>query len=149
MQTTCGITSLAPDKAEWLPALERAHCTIEDRHHCVRAVTFDEDRSQVRSTSLRLCCATRPSACPAWPESTAWPWATSLLAQRPTGIAHHRAELCLTPRGRRANRAPIIRSRKSLVQALLWEFGLRQAAVTGGVPPLEFHATHPAVDAST
>ena len=49
-ETTSGVTSLAPAQASpaRLLALVRAHCTIENRLHWVRDVTFDEDRSQVR-----------------------------------------------------------------------------------------------------
>jgi predicted transposase YbfD/YdcC len=46
-----GITSLSKDKADAkrLLALNRGHWSIENRLHWVRDVTFDEDRSQVRS----------------------------------------------------------------------------------------------------
>jgi len=45
------ITSLTPMKADLkrLLALNRGHWTIENRLHWVRDVTFDEDRSQVRT----------------------------------------------------------------------------------------------------
>jgi predicted transposase YbfD/YdcC len=46
-----GITSLCPEKAD--PArvlkLNRGHWGIENRLHWVRDVTFDEDRSQIRT----------------------------------------------------------------------------------------------------
>jgi len=46
-----GITSLPPEKADAkrLLALNRGHWTIENRLHWVRDVTFDEDRSQIRT----------------------------------------------------------------------------------------------------
>ena len=49
-----GGTSLTPEHADavrWL-ALVRGHWQMEDRSHWVRAVTFDEDRSQVRCGSI-------------------------------------------------------------------------------------------------
>ena len=48
-----GVTSLTPDKASpaQLLQLVRDHWAIENRLHWVRDVTFDEDRSQVRSGS--------------------------------------------------------------------------------------------------
>ena len=46
-----GITSLPPEKAtpEQLLTLNRGHWSIENRLHYVRDVTFDEDRSQIRT----------------------------------------------------------------------------------------------------
>jgi len=46
-----GITSLSPARADAsrLLALNRGHWGIENRLHWVRDVTFDEDRSQVRT----------------------------------------------------------------------------------------------------
>lgn len=46
-----GVTSLSPEKAdaERLLALSRGHWEIENRLHWVRDVTFDEDRSQIRT----------------------------------------------------------------------------------------------------
>ena len=45
------ITSLSPQKAgpEKLLSISRGHWSIENRSHYVRDVTFDEDRSQVRT----------------------------------------------------------------------------------------------------
>lgn len=45
------ITSLSPPKAdpEKLLSISRGHWSIENRSHYVRDVTFDEDRSQVRT----------------------------------------------------------------------------------------------------
>jgi predicted transposase YbfD/YdcC len=45
------ITSLSPQQAspERLLELARGHWSIENRSHWVRDVTFDEDRSQVRT----------------------------------------------------------------------------------------------------
>lgn len=45
------ITSLSPSKAdpEKLLSISRGHWSIENRSHYVRDVTFDEDRSQVRT----------------------------------------------------------------------------------------------------
>jgi predicted transposase YbfD/YdcC len=49
-----GVTSLGPDRAgaERLLGLVRQHWQIENKSHWVRDVTFDEDRSQVRSGSI-------------------------------------------------------------------------------------------------
>jgi len=49
-----GGTSLAPERADArrLLALVRGHWQIEHRSHWVRAVTFAEDRSQVRCGSI-------------------------------------------------------------------------------------------------
>jgi predicted transposase YbfD/YdcC len=49
-----GVTSLAPERAspEGLLRLVRQHWHIENKLHWVRDVTFDEDRSQVRSGSI-------------------------------------------------------------------------------------------------
>lgn len=49
-----GITSLphAEFKAEDLLGISRGHWSIENRSHWVRDVTFDEDRSQVRSGNI-------------------------------------------------------------------------------------------------
>jgi hypothetical protein len=46
-----GISSLVPEKAspERLLAIVRGHWEIENRLHWVRDVTFDEDRSRVRT----------------------------------------------------------------------------------------------------
>lgn len=48
-----GMTSLTPDKAgpERLLKLSRNHWHIENKVHYVRDVTYDEDRSQVRTGS--------------------------------------------------------------------------------------------------
>jgi predicted transposase YbfD/YdcC len=53
-ETTFGITSLAPEQADAsrLNSLVRGHWHIENRSHWVRDVTFDEDRSQVRSGNI-------------------------------------------------------------------------------------------------
>jgi predicted transposase YbfD/YdcC len=50
-ETVCGITSLSSDKANpaHLLELNRGHWGIENRLHYVRDVTFDEDRSQIRT----------------------------------------------------------------------------------------------------
>jgi len=48
------VTSLAPERADAkaLLALTRGHWGIENRRHYVRDVTFDEDRSQMRSGAI-------------------------------------------------------------------------------------------------
>jgi predicted transposase YbfD/YdcC len=50
-EVVSGITSLTPEKAGPMRLLEilRGHWEIENRLHWVRDVTFDEDRSQVRT----------------------------------------------------------------------------------------------------
>jgi hypothetical protein len=50
-ETSYGVTSLSPEKAgpARLLQLARGHWEIENRLHWVRDVTFDEDRSQVRT----------------------------------------------------------------------------------------------------
>ena len=52
-ETAYGITSLSPDKAnpKELLQIARGHWEIENRLHWVRDVTFDEDRSQIRTKS--------------------------------------------------------------------------------------------------
>lgn len=47
------ITSLPPERAdpEKLLSISRGHWSIENKSHYVRDVTFDEDRSQVRTQS--------------------------------------------------------------------------------------------------
>src|SRR4029450_7260340 len=49
-----GVTSLGPERADAarLLALVRGQWQIENRSHCVRDVTFDEDRSQVRCGNI-------------------------------------------------------------------------------------------------
>lgn len=51
LEVTYGITALTPEQANpaQLLQLNRAHWSIENRSHYVRDVTFDEDRSQVRT----------------------------------------------------------------------------------------------------
>ncbi len=53
-ETAYGITSLTPHQADAsrLNSLVRGHWCIENRSHWVRDVTFDEDRSQVRSGNI-------------------------------------------------------------------------------------------------
>lgn len=53
-ETAYGITSLTPEQADAskLNSLVRGHWHIENRSHWVRDVTFDEDRSQVRSGNI-------------------------------------------------------------------------------------------------
>ena len=50
-ETVYLITSLSPQKAspEQLLELNRGHWNIENKSHYVRDVTFDEDRSQIRT----------------------------------------------------------------------------------------------------
>jgi hypothetical protein len=51
VEVAYGVTSLTPKQADpaLLLALVRGHLEIENRLHWVRDVTFDEDRSQVRT----------------------------------------------------------------------------------------------------
>ncbi len=51
LEIAYGVTALAPQQAnpERLLDLNRHHWSIENRSHYVRDVTFDEDRSQVRT----------------------------------------------------------------------------------------------------
>jgi hypothetical protein len=55
-----GITSLSPQQASpaRLLALNRGHWAIENKLHWVRDVTFDEDRSQVRTGATAHAMAT-------------------------------------------------------------------------------------------
>jgi len=59
-EVVCGITSLDVSKAtpERLLTLNRGHWCIENRLHWVRDVTFDEDRSQIRTKSAPRAMAT-------------------------------------------------------------------------------------------
>ena len=52
-ETAYGVTSLRPQQADarHIGDLVRGHWEIENRLHWVRDVTFDEDRSQVRTGS--------------------------------------------------------------------------------------------------
>lgn len=52
-ETVYGVTSLRPETADAarIGKLVRGHWEIENRLHWVRDVTFDEDRSQVRTGS--------------------------------------------------------------------------------------------------
>lgn len=52
-ETAYGVTSLRPQQADTrqIGDLVRGHWEIENRLHWVRDVTFDEDRSQVRTGS--------------------------------------------------------------------------------------------------
>ena len=54
VEVVYGITSLSPEQADPSRLLElvRGHWGIENRSHWVRDVTFDEDRSQVRSGNI-------------------------------------------------------------------------------------------------
>jgi predicted transposase YbfD/YdcC len=54
VEVVYGVTSLPPDRGtpERLLELVRGHWAIENRSHWVRDVTFDEDRSQVRSGNI-------------------------------------------------------------------------------------------------
>jgi predicted transposase YbfD/YdcC len=60
MEVVYGITSLEPDEAtaRQLLAFTREHWHIENKSHWVRDVTFDEDRSQVRTGNLPHVMAT-------------------------------------------------------------------------------------------
>lgn len=60
LQVVYGITSLTPDEATatQLLAFTRQHWHIENKSHWVRDVTFDEDRSQVRTGNLPHVMAT-------------------------------------------------------------------------------------------
>ena len=50
-ETVHGVTSRSPQKAtpKQILATNRGHWSIENRSHYVRDVTYDEDRSQVRT----------------------------------------------------------------------------------------------------
>ena len=50
-ETVYGITSLTPEQADAkrLLSINRGHWSIENQEHWVRDVTFDEDRSQIRT----------------------------------------------------------------------------------------------------
>jgi predicted transposase YbfD/YdcC len=64
-ETVYGITSLTPQQADaaTLLAMVRAHWGIENGLHWVRHVTFDEDRSQVRTGHLpQVLAAVRNTA---------------------------------------------------------------------------------------
>ena len=54
IEVVYGVTSLRPEYADpgRLLELVRSHWRIENQSHWVRDVTFDEDRSQVRSGSI-------------------------------------------------------------------------------------------------
>lgn len=61
-ETVYLITSLSPYKAspEQLLDLNRGHWSIENKSHYVRDVTFDEDRSQIRTkTGPRMMATLR------------------------------------------------------------------------------------------
>lgn len=59
-ETIYGVTSLTPDKALPSRLLEfnRGHWSIENRLNYVRDVTFDEDRSQIRTRNAPCVMAT-------------------------------------------------------------------------------------------
>ena len=48
-ETVVGVTSLSAARADLVRVLVRAHWAVENRLHYVRDVTFDEDRSQLRT----------------------------------------------------------------------------------------------------
>lgn len=60
VETSVGVTSLTADQASpaRLLALSRGHWAIENGLHWVRDVTFDEDRSQVRTGDAPQILAT-------------------------------------------------------------------------------------------
>jgi predicted transposase YbfD/YdcC len=65
VEVVYGVTSLSPEQADpgRLLALVRGHWCIENKSHWVRDVTFDEDRSQVRSGNIpQLMAALRNTA---------------------------------------------------------------------------------------
>lgn len=59
-ETIHGVTSLSPQKAspKQLLAYNRGHWQIENRLHHVRDMTYDEDRSQVRTDQRPHAMAT-------------------------------------------------------------------------------------------
>ena len=65
VEVVYGVTSLRPERADPSRLLElvRGHWGIENKSHWVRDVTFDEDRSQVRSGNIPpLLAALRTTA---------------------------------------------------------------------------------------
>ena len=65
VEVVYGVTSLSPERADpgCLLGLVRGHWCIENKSHWVRDVTFDEDRSQVRSGNIpQLMAALRNTA---------------------------------------------------------------------------------------
>lgn len=64
-ETVYGITSLSVKQAsaKRLLSLVRGHWQIENKSHWVRDVTFDEDRSQVRSGSIPQVLAAVRNTC--------------------------------------------------------------------------------------
>jgi hypothetical protein len=82
------VTSLSATDAHpsQIAALLRGHWGIENRIHCVCDVTFDEDRSQLRTHAGSQAMALRstvPSATCAWPANPA-----SLPFYAVTGSTH-------------------------------------------------------------
>jgi len=75
-ETVYLITSLKPDKAspEKLLKINREHWGIENKSHYVRDVTYDEDRSQIRSKNgPRMMAILRNLVCYAWQSMTILP----------------------------------------------------------------------------
>lgn len=85
-ETAYGVTSLTREQAspERLLALVRGHWHIENKLHYVRDVTYDEDRSQVRTgNGPRVMCSLRNLAI-ALIRTTGWP-------SIPSGLRHYSA----------------------------------------------------------
>ena len=64
-ETVYGMTSLSAERADAarLLCLVRGHWHIENKSHYVRDVTYDEDRSQVRSGNIPQVMAALRNAC--------------------------------------------------------------------------------------
>ena len=89
VEVAYAVTSLTPERADpaRLLALVRGHWEIENRLHWVRDVTFDEDRSQVRTGTAPRVMATlatwRSACCGVRVRPTLLPGCAGQAATRP------------------------------------------------------------------